>query len=93
MSPDEKKRTQLIQKAAKAVVSISVAGSPQKNGYGRASMKPSFLDRLSQKAIDVTEGGGSGFLVHLSGIIVTNTHVMPRDAGAYTAATSDGRAF
>lgn len=92
MNPDEKKRTQLIQKAARAVVSISIAHEKKEHISSYTSLRPSFLEKLSKKTID-TEGGGSGFFVHSSGIIVTNTHVVPHSQDRYLAATSSGKIY
>jgi serine protease Do len=90
MNADEKKRAVLLQKALRAVVSISAVGKMPKSLLLRASVRAS-LEKLKKKGID--HGGGSGFIAHPSGIVVTNTHVIPRADCIYTVTTDDNRVF
>lgn len=83
MTIEEKKRTQLIQKTLQAVVSISVQERRLRGAPDEKSIADSALD----------SGGGSGFIAHPSGIVITNTHVIRNTDLRHTVTTNADKTY
>lgn len=92
-----------IKKVMPAVVSISISKSlsalekdippelaPMLPFHGGHLQVPD--EMLDGKGM-VKIGGGSGFIVHHTGIVVTNKHVVADKKAEYTVITEDGRKF
>lgn len=102
MLNQEQKIIKIIAKALPAVVSIEA----YKNLEEIEKKKPQWLFPFSEKDISnvislrnkirgghIHFGGGSGFVVDSSGIVVTNVHVIVRDHLNYEITTYNGRKF
>ncbi len=102
MSPEEKKRTRIIQKTLESVVSISALQDIRELGKKHpAALFPFYnsdrekrntlLKKLNGSMIDY--GGGSGFIVSPTGIIATNTHVICRPDLNYSVTLYDNSTY
>lgn len=102
MTPEEKKRVDIIAQALPGVVSISVSqdiDNLQKKKPGmifpvfeKDQSKVKILAKNFTGSV-VDFGGGSGFIADPSGIVVTNIHVVYEDALTYTVTLHDGTAY
>jgi serine protease Do len=102
MFAHEKKIISIIEKTIPAVVSIEaykeIADLKKKNPqwifqlFDQKSLAIDFIRKHERNGI-VKFGGGSGFVVDSSGIIVTNTHVIIRDHLDYQITDYKGRRF
>lgn len=93
-----------VQKASPSVVSIVLTAdvpvverffvNPFDDFFGNQSPFGLQVPQLRQRGTQRQEiGGGSGFLVSVDGLIVTNRHVVARDDVEYTVFTSDGKKY
>ena len=99
MNNEEKQTIDLVKKATTAVVSITISktvAQAKEMAYGQMlhpSFLPDFPDDALPQADDENQkvkiGGGSGFIVDSSGIILTNKHVVLDGEAEYTITTSD----
>jgi serine protease Do len=102
MFTQEQKMIKIITKSLPAVISIEA----YKDLKEIEKKNPQWIFPFSEKDISkvialrdkirgkhVHFGGGSGFIVDSSGIVVTNVHVIVRDHLNYEVTTSDGRKF
>lgn len=99
----EKQIIKAVKTAAPAVVSITISKSPQKirrpapysfspfDFFGPLPEEelPENLPRMKDGKIKI--GGGSGFIVDKSGIILTNRHVIADRDASYTVICGDGQ--
>lgn len=99
MTPEEKKRITIIKKTIPSVVSVIATKKIEDfQKSDPSSLFPVFekgysRQRFLSKKIDgplLDFGGGSGFLVHKKGIVVTNTHVISEASLDYTIITHTG---
>ena len=67
--------------------------SALRSGAGRGGEKLQVPEELVDKRGMVQVGGGSGFVVDASGLILTNKHVISDVAAEYTVILNDGRRF
>lgn len=98
MTTEEKRRTALIATILKTVVSISASQQISQASKKKGALFPLFekdalrrislIEKMNGSVIDF--GGGSGFIVHASGIVVTNTHVIYHEHLDYTVTTNEG---
>lgn len=91
----EKQSINAIKKSLPAVVSISISKQlpAKENPFGTAAFglsRPALLAKSSKK---VKIGGGSGFIVDSSGIILTNRHVVEDHKAEYAAVLNDGSKY
>ena len=86
--------TTIANKASKAVVSIiATKNLPKIDGFYPVTVEnKKFIIPKFQKEerTDVDLGGGSGFIVHQDGIVLTNSHVVEDPNADYTAVLSNG---
>jgi len=74
----------LVEQVSPTVVSLSVLATPE--------VPASHLSFLRGRRLPTQERAGSGFIVHRSGLVVTNNHVVERST-AITVVLADGRKF
>jgi S1-C subfamily serine protease len=90
----------VIKKVMPAVVSIVISKSLESiekelahEFYGHAPLEG--LPEIPDEAVDahgmVKIGGGSGFVVHPNGVVLTNKHVVIDPEAEYTVLLNDGR--
>lgn len=99
MTPEEKKRITIIKKTLPSVVSVIATKKIedfQKSDpsslfpvFEKGSSRQRFLSKKIEGPL-LDFGGGSGFVVHKKGTIVTNTHVISEAFLDYTVITHAG---
>ncbi len=92
-----------IKKVMPSVVSISISKNladvkkEMKEEFASASPTVGEMPQIPEDAVDshgmVKIGGGSGFIVHANGIILTNKHVVTDGNAEYTVLLNDNRNF
>ena len=99
MPKEKSKIIDTIKKVMPAVVSIMVMKSFEALKHEMPEiLDPKNVDpRILKEKIDahgnVQVGGGSGFVVDSTGIILTNKHVVSEDGGSYVVITSVGEEY
>ncbi|MEK7482351.1 MAG: trypsin-like peptidase domain-containing protein [Patescibacteria group bacterium] len=88
----EKQSISAIKKALPAVVSISISKQlpAKENPFGTATFGASKSALSLKKNKKIKIGGGSGFIIDGSGIILTNRHVVEDLKAEYAVALNDG---
>ena len=81
----------IIEKVLPAVVSITASKIvEEKNPLSRQGFL-FFSDKISYSKKEIRIGGGSGFIVDKSGIVVTNKHVIGEDGEEFDVFTQKGK--
>lgn len=92
----ESQTIETVKRVAPAVVSITIsklASEVQALAQTPVTEQPlgNFKPNATPQMMKV--GGGSGFIVHSDGLIVTNKHVVFEPDAKYTVVTSDGKEY
>ena len=88
--------TDVVQKATGAVVSIIVTQDLSKFYNQTGPLSPFgdwFNFPLNTPQGKQQVGGGTGFIVTTDGMIITNRHVVDREAAEYTVVLNDGKKY
>ena len=84
-----------VKKVAPSVVSIVISKHmPKVKGlYGAPFLGPFMYGDVEGQTEKVKVGGGSGFIVHPDGLVLTNKHVVFDPDAEYTIITIDGKEY
>src|SRR3989344_3691095 len=82
-----------VKKVAPSVVSIVISKHMPKikSLYGAPFLGPFMFGETEGQTVKV--GGGSGFIVHPDGLVLTNKHVVFDPDAEYTVLTIDGKEY
>jgi serine protease Do len=92
----DKPTTEAVKRVAPSVVNIVISKYLQQNqlGYPAPFMNPFIIgDTQGAQKEKVKIGGGSGFVVHDSGLVLTNKHVVFDSDAEYTVITNDNKEY
>ena len=97
---EDSSTTQVVERAAPAVVSIAVTQDLSQLYREGSQFSPfdGFFFSIPFGGSPVPEGkqtvgGGTGFIITTDGMIVTNRHVVDQEKAEYTVVLNDGRQF
>src|SRR4051812_17070918 len=92
---DDRRVIKIIKRVMPAVVSIAIAKRLEDlEKEMPKEMYPSVpVDSMADRHGMVQVGGGTGFIVDPSGLVMTNKHVVDDPEAEYTVILSDGRTF